>query len=374
MKRTLFFTSITILLSISGFSQIEMGKIEKATENETKVSFPVYDNSENFIIQSEYYKAKITKILESGSGKNPFEEKQCDENEYYKRYNGLKIYYPTYSDEYKKNSIHFFKKTDKIETLNWSQIGNKYFTIVSINPFLDESEIYNEAKSSLSKDFYADILFELKDSISNETIYVFESQYNPQFILVPYFENMKEQINGKTFIAISDFNAIKNPVSKTDFSLYIDKGTEWKGEFTLLRKKDLKAEMSNETDDEETLFAVLLSNEKDKVIFDLENSRWNFENVLLSKNDFEKQKNTNATKNKSEENALIKKYGEKFGKLVFQKKLEIGMSKEMCSDVCGITLNKKKVKNANGEIEVWEYTGILKLYFKNGKLSEIVKY
>lgn len=374
MKRTLFFTSITILLSISGFSQIEMGKIEKATENETKVSFPVYDNSENFIIQSEYYKAKITKILESGSGKNPFAEKQCDENEYYKRYNGLKIYYPTYSNEYKKNSILFFKKTDKIEILNWSQIGNKYFTIVSINPFLDESEIYNEAKSSLSKDFYADILLELKDSTSNETIYVFESQYNPQFILVPYFEKMKEQINGKTFIAISDFNAIKNPVSKTDFSLYIDKGTEWKGEFTLLRKKDLKAEMSNETDDEETLFAVLLSNEKDKVIFDLENSRWNFENVLLSKNDFEKQKSTNATKNKLEEKALIKKYGEKFGKLVFQKKLEIGMSKEMCSDVCGITLNKKKVKNANGEIEIWEYTGILKLYFQNGKLSEIIKY
>ncbi|ELV7526266.1 hypothetical protein QMU91_002497, partial [Flavobacterium psychrophilum] len=155
MKRALFFTSITILLSISGFSQIEMGKIEKATENETKVSFPVYDNSENFIIQSEYYKAKITKILESGNGKNPFAEKQCDENEYYKRYNGLKIYYPTYSNEYKKNSILFFKKTDKIEILNWSQIGNKYFTIVSINPFLDESEIYNEAKSSLSKDFYA---------------------------------------------------------------------------------------------------------------------------------------------------------------------------------------------------------------------------
>ena len=374
MKRALFFTSITFFLSISGFSQIEMGKIEKATENETKVSFPVYDNSENFIIQSEYYKAKITKILESGSGKNPFAEKQCDENEYYKRYNGLKIYYPTYSNEYKKNSILFFKKTDKIDILNWSQIGNKYFTIVSINPFLDESEIYNEAKSSLSKDFYADILFELKDSISNETIYVFESQYNPQFILVPYFEKMKEQINGKTFIAISDFNAIKNPVSKTDFSLYIDKGTEWKGEFTLLRKKDLKAEMSNETDDEETLFAVLLSNEKDKVIFDLQNSRWNFENVLLSKNDFEKQKSTNATKNKLEENVLIKKYGEKFGKLVYQKKLEIGMSKEMCSDVCGITLNKKKVKNANGEIEIWEYTGILKLYFKNGKLSEIGKY
>lgn len=374
MKRTLFFTAITILLSISGFSQIEMGKIEKATGNETKVSFPVYDNSENFIIQSEYYKAKITKILESGSGQNPFAEKQCDEDEYYKRYNGLKIYYPTYSNEYKKNSILFLKKTDKIETLNWSQIGNKYFTIVNVNPFPEKSELYNEAKNNFNKDFYADILFELKDNISNETIYVFESQYNPQFILVPYFEKMKEQINGKTFIAISDFNAIKNPVSKTDFSLYIDKGTEWKGEFTLLRKKDLKAEISNETDDEETLFTVLLSNEKDKVIFDLENSRWNFENVLLAKKDFEKQRKTNNTNKKLEESVLIKKYGEKFGKLVYQKKLSIGMSKEMCFDICGITLNIKKVRNANVEIEILEYTGIYKLYLKNGKLSEIVKY
>ncbi|WP_133158832.1 hypothetical protein [Flavobacterium alvei] len=374
MKRTLFFTAITILLSISGFSQIEMGKIEKATGNETKVSFPVYDNSENFIIQSEYYKAKITKILESGSGKNPFEEKQCDENEYYKRYNGLKIYYPTYSDEYKKNSILFLKKTNKIEILNWSQIGNKYFTIVNINSFLDKSELYNEAKSNLSKDFYADILFELKDNISNETIFVFESQYNPQFILVPFFEKKKELINGKSFIAISDFSAIKNPVSKTDYSLYIDKGTEWKAELTLLRKKDLKTEDIDENNDQETLLAVLLTNEKDKVIFDLEGSRWNFDNVLLTKKDLENLKTENLNKNKLSENVYIKKYGEKFGKLVYQKKTTIGMSKDMCSDIYGITLNRKKIKNENGEIEIWEYTGILKLYFKNGKLSQIINY
>ena len=162
MKRTLFFTSITILLSISGFSQIEMGKIEKATENETKVSFPVYDNSENFIIQSEYYKAKITKILESGSGKNPFEEKQCDENEYYKRYNGLKIYYPTYSDEYKKNSIHFFKKTDKIEILDWTKTGNKYFTIISIVPEFQNSEFSNEAISNFGEDLYGRMLYQFR--------------------------------------------------------------------------------------------------------------------------------------------------------------------------------------------------------------------
>jgi hypothetical protein len=374
MNKKLLIVIVASLFTISTFSQIEIGKTEKEIEVEKKVNFPPYNPTENFIEHSEYYRAKITKILESGSGKNPFDEKQCDINEYYKRYNGLKIYYPTYSDNYRKNDILFFKKTDKIEILNWSQIGNKYFTIVNINPSFEKSEIYNEVKSNLGKDFFADIFFELKDNLNNETIYVIESSSNPQFILSPYFEKKKELINGKTFIAINDFNAIRNPISKTDYTMYIDKGTEWKGELTLLRKKDLKIEESKNADDEEILFAVILSNEKDKVIFDLKGSRWNFEDVLLTKNDFEKLKKGNTNKNKLEESVLVKKYGEKFGKLVYQKKLIIGMSKDMCSDILGITLNRKNYKNASGEIEVWEYTGIYKLYFKNGKLSEIVKY
>lgn len=374
MNKKLLITVVASLFTISTFSQIEIGKIEKEIEVEKKVNFPPYNPTENFIEHSEYYRAKITKILESGSGKNPFDEKQCDINEYYKRYNGLKIYYPTYSDNYRKNDILFFKKTDKIEILNWSQIGNKYFTIVNINPSFEKSEIYNEVKSNLGKDFFADIFFELKDNLNNETIYVVESSSNPQFILSPYFEKKKELINGKTFIAINDFSAIRNPISKNDYTMYIDKGTEWKGELTLLRKKDLKIEESKNDDDEEILFAVILSNEKDKVIFDLKGSRWNFEDVLLTKNDFEKLKKGNTNKNKLDESALIKKYGEKFGKLVYQKKLTIGMSKDMCSDILGITLNRKNYKNASGEIEVWEYTGIYKLYFKNGKLSESVKY
>lgn len=374
MNKKILFTAVASIFTISIFSQIEIGKIEKAVEVEKKTNFPPYNPTENFIEHSEYYRAKITKILESGSGKNPFDEKQCDINEYYKRYNGLKIYYPTYPDNYRENDIIFFKKTDKIEILNWSQIGNRYFTVVNINPSFEKSELYNEIKSNLNEDFFADIFFELKDNLNNETIYVIESSSNPQFILSPYFEKKKELINGKTFIAIKDFNAIRNPISKTNFSMYIDKGTEWKGELTLLRKKDLEIENSNDINDEEVVFTVLLSNEKDKVIFDLDGSRWNFENVLLAKNDLEKLKTENANKNKSEENVFIKKYGEKFGKLVYQKNLTIGMSKDMCSDICGITLNRKNYKNASGELEVWEYTGIYKLYFKNGKLSEIVKY
>lgn len=373
MNKKLLITVVASLITISSFSQIEMGKIEKAVDVESKTKFPVYVPTENFINHSDYYKAKITKILESGSGKNPFEEKECDENEYYKRYNGLKIYFPSYSVDYKKDYITFFKKTDKIEILDWTKTGNKYFTIISIVPQFQNSEFFNDA-SNFGKDLYGRMLFELKDNSSNEIIYAASSSYEPGFILVPYFEKKKELINGKTFIAVSDFDAIRNPVSKTNYTLNIDKGTQWKGELTLLRKKDIKIEESNNVNDEETLLTVILSNEKDKAIFDLEGSRWNFENVLLTKNDFEKLKNGNTNKNKSDESIFIKKYGEKFGKLVYQKKLTIGMSKDMCSDICGITLNRKKIKNASGEIEIWEYTGILKLYFKNGKLSQIVNY
>ncbi|WP_281337376.1 hypothetical protein [Flavobacterium eburneipallidum] len=374
MKKNLLNTVIISLFSISSFSQIEIGKIEKAVEVEKKVNFPPYNPTENFIEHSAYYQAKITQTLESGSGKNPFEEKQSDQNEYYNRYNGLKIYYPIYSDNYGKEDIFFFKKKDKIEQLNWSQTGNKYFKIISINPLLEKSEIYNEAKNNFDEDFFGNILFELKDDLNGETIYVIESTNSPKFVLVPYFEKKKELITGKTFIAVKDFSADRIPISKTNFNMHIDKGTQWKGELKLLRKKDLKIEESNEADDEDILFMVLLSNEKDKVMMELNGGRWNFQDVLLIKNDFEKLKNESINKQKLNESILIKKYGEKFGKLVYQNNLTIGMSKDMCSDILGITLNKKMYKNANGEMEVWEYTGIYKLYFKNGKLSEIIKY
>lgn len=374
MKKELLNTIIISLFTISSFSQIEMGKIEKAVDTENNAKFPEYVSTENFINRTDYYRAKITKILESGSGKNPFEEKECDDNEYYIRYNGLKIYYPSYPVGYKKEYITFFKKTDKIEILDWTKTGNKYFTIISIVPEFQNSEFFKEAISNFGEDLYGRMLFELKDNSSNEIIYCASSSYEPGFILVPYFEKKKELINGKTFIAVSDFDAIRNPVSKTNYTLNIDKGTQWKGELTLLRKKDISIEETNNVNDEETLLTVILSNEKDKAIFDLEGSRWKFENVLLTKNDFEKLKTEYINKNKSGESVFIKKYGEKFGKLVYQKKLTIGMSKDMCSDILGITLNRKNYKNANGEIEVWEYKGIYKLYFKNGKLSEIIKY
>lgn len=108
MNKKILIKVVLSLFTISSFSQIEMGKIEKAIEKESKIAFPTYNNLENFINHSDYYEAKTKKILESGSGKNPFEEKECEEKEYYKRYNGLNIYYPSFSNDYKKKQHTIF--------------------------------------------------------------------------------------------------------------------------------------------------------------------------------------------------------------------------------------------------------------------------
>lgn len=380
MNKKLLITIVASLFTISSFSQIEMGKIEKVKEVEKKIEFPIYNDLENFAEYSEFYESRIKKIIDSGSGKNPFETK-CDINDFYKRYYGLKIYYPTYSDEYLKDEKTFFKKTNKIENLNWSQIGNKYFTIISINPKIDSSELFNELKNNYGKNFYGDILFELKDNSNNEIVYAIETYYLQKFILVPYFEKMKKYVKSNKFIATKDFGGDKVPLSKINGSLDVFKNTEWNGELTILRKKDLRIDNNEKSkNDEEIRYMVLLSNKKNDTIImplnkkDNDKGQWCFEELFIAKNNFEKQNLQNKNNEQLNESDLIKKYGEKFAKLVSQKKLTIGMSKEMCSDICGITLNRKKVKNERGEIEVWEYTGILKLYFKNGKLSQIVNY
>lgn len=377
MNKNTLITVVTFLFTVSSFSQIEMGKINKEKKVEEKIKFPEYNNIENFIEHSEYYRTKIKKIIDSGSGKNPFEEKESDVSEYYKRYNGLKIYYPSYSDDYRKDETIFFKKNDKIEVLNWSQIGDKYFTIISINPMVESSEFYDELKNNLGKNIYGGILFELNDNSSNEIVYVIE-QYSPRFILVPYFENLKEYIKSNKFVAMSDFTASKIPLSNINGSLYVEKNSIWNAELSILRSKDLRVEDDKKlVNDEDLRLMVLLSKSNDTIIMHLNNrdySQWVFEELFIAKDNLEKEKAKNNNDEKLKENSFIKKYGEKYGKLVYHKKLTIGMTKDMCSDILGITLNIKKYKNSNEEIEVWEYIGITKLYFKNGKLNEILNY
>lgn len=364
-KQLLLFGIFSTLFCNLSYSQITMGSIEKKKEEEKIIEVPPYNDSENFIEYINYPWGGVP------------EKERPSQSEFYTRYNELQIYYPEYSNDYEKGYTLIFKVTDKIDLLTWTDIGNKYFTIQNIVDSFGNSDFFNKIQSPENKEYMDDyLLIELKDDSSGEIIYVVEPPYSVKFILVPYYEKMKKYIDGNIFVATKDFSGTKIPLSVTNSSLYVDKNTEWKGELTILKAKDLTP---HDSTDETIEYVVILSNDKNKILMKLLHKGFNgetnlFKEYFSSKEDAKIQKQLTENEKKAELNKLIKKYGEKYGKLVYEKKLTIGMSKDMCSDVWGITLNVKTYTDKSGKVEVWDYPGVGKLYFKNDKLSDILTY
>ena len=77
----------------------------------------------------------------------------------------------------------------------------------------------------------------------------------------------------------------------------------------------------------------------------------------------------------------ISKYGQADGELIFNKKVKIGFTTEMCRAAWGEPVNKTKRTTANGTYETWNYSGLFdmafgsfrELHFINGKLVEIIE-
>jgi|GEM_PF-3216436 len=359
---TLFIALSTSIVS----SQITMGTSpNRANPEKETIKAPPYENHQNFMHYEEYY------------GYNPSKEKTPTKEEFYSRYNGLKIFYPNYSNNYKEKSIFIIKNEPFFNLLERENINDRYFEIVKIEENFGSTSFYTNINDRNKEYLKTDLLFTLKDTISNDTIYIVESQTS--FVLVTFYENLMGFFSENSFTATQDFSADKLPLTKTNGSLYIDKGTEWKGRFSLLRGRDINLfpEEKITDKDQDLLYMAILGNGNDTIIMNITKSnsgRWWFTEVFTTKDAAKEQSKKSETERKEELNKLVKKYGQNYGTLVFNKKGTIGMNKEMCQDIYGITLNKKSYTAAKGEIEIWEYTGVLKLYFTNGKLSEIIKY
>ena len=80
-----------------------------------------------------------------------------------------------------------------------------------------------------------------------------------------------------------------------------------------------------------------------------------------------KEKNDLITKR----NDLITKYGTKYGNLIFENKIIIGMDIEMCKLSWGTPYSNNKQITAEKTIEIWHYSLGTDLYFYNDKLVQI---
>lgn len=360
------FLFLLLLSQVYVSAQITMGDISRKSETEKEfIKAPSYESHQNFMDFNEYY------------GYSYDEDKTPTKKEFYSRYIGLKIFYPQYSNNYNEKSVLIFKDESGINILNRAYVNEKSFKIVKIDEEFVNTFFFDKINDKDKEYLNTEILLTLNDTITNETIYVVESKIS--FVLVPFYENLNHFFSQTSFIATQDFSADKHPLAKRNGSLYVNKGTEWKGKFSLLRGRDINLfpedEITNE--DEDLKYMAILGNKNDTIIMNITQSnmgRWWFNEVFTPKYKAEEQNKISQTERKEELSKLVKKYGSNYGNLVYNKQGTIGMSKEMCQDIYGITLNKKSYTDAKGEIETWDYTGVLRLYFTNGKLSQIIKY
>ena len=70
-------------------------------------------------------------------------------------------------------------------------------------------------------------------------------------------------------------------------------------------------------------------------------------------------------------NSMIAKYGLEIGQLIGNKRVAIGMTKEMCKNAWGHPMNTYRTTTKHGQSEVWCYSYKTRIYFLDGKVVQI---
>ena len=360
----IIFLIISLLLCNYSHSQVTITSFDKKEKVEEEITpQPLYDSLEKFKSFYDYYYELDHQNYLSGLSK----PKRCSKEIYYKRYVGLQVYYPPYSDKFDNEYIYIMKQPfDKL--LKWSDVGNRYYTIMNI--FDDYKSLPPENKKDLEivpekKRSYSQI-FVLKDNTSGDIIYSIGS--DRYLILVPYLEKLKQIYDGKEVVATGDFSA--NTIPLTGQFVSIISGSIWKCKVSLIREDEIIDHGGEE------LIIVYILNNENKNIIALTKPDYGcpvMEYSFILKNDYIKLEKQSKQEKQSKANNYIKKFGKVYGPLVEQGKVKIGMTKKMCEESWGNNHNSYKTTNSSGEKDVWNYSNSRSLVFANGILEKIIQ-
>lgn len=360
--------NISILIALTSLcihsnAQISVTTVEKKETVQKVIIAPAYDSLEAFVSYGSYY---------STNWQIPIDEK-CTVENFYKRYVGLQIYYPSYSNEFNKTNTIFFTDSTPIKYLTWKEVGDKYYTILKIHPSLDKTQYYDSVKQdkNIGLGLSGALLLELKDETTNEFIYSVELDYSNRFILVPFFVKKQQLLKNNTLVATDYISARKFP--NVDEFLRVYEKTVLSGEFTLIRSEVL-GKSNNPDSDESVILVYLLKNNEDTFMLfdDSQRGRPVFSDVIMFKDELQKQETKKIAEEKSRIDGFVKKYGAEYGKLVAKNQIKIGMTKQMCEDAWGITIDIKRFTDSAEEKEIWRYVGKGRLIFVNGILTNII--
>ena len=381
-----------ILIQFSGYSQIKVGHIEEPVQKEhilTKESTPKYDSIQNFITYSEYCNSNEYQDTYHFNHKEGIG--LCDMSDFYKRYVGLQIYFPDYKENYRNDEIRLFGLSG-LDTISWKQAGDKTYVILDLYAGAKNFPKYDALKTKYptlhfnenTESFNHALVFVLKSLTSNDTICVFENEITPQqkFILVPYFNCLRRLFLNKEFVQKGYDGCLVKPNLNQYFWLDDNKSIKCT-DVIIVHNSQIYGDCVSrncKSDDISILYKLVL----DSTVYYLDetyNRGYNerlMPNILkyfVFKSDFDKQikdENESSVRDEnSRKNALIKRFGQEFGSLIYAKKLKIGMTKTMCDEVWGESVSCQKIITKQSESLVCKYEQGT-LVFKNSILTKIV--
>ena len=252
-------------------------------------------------------------------------------------------------------------------------------------------------------------IFELEDTTNHEKIYARGMAMNRDFIVLGYYEKMKQMYVGKTFIYDNYFpygkadgvennykynnlinyetNVVGDSIPKesiwrcVDISAYnITHHDYWKSAsdrrspVILIFENDklgkyysyTQKRSGNAFDDKKYCFWLTTKgHEEERLPLYLGKFLDENQQAYISNRETENDQSFAAQKKR-----MIAKYGKYWGGLIADGKLEIGMTKQMCRDSWGEPEDINTTSTRYGTHEQWVYTTIY-VYFDNGRISAI---
>lgn len=266
-------------------------------------------------------------------------------------------------------------------------LQGKYFTILDVvlknsidpeNLASEKTDVRLENVDGGENNIY---LFKLKDNITKDTVLWKVRrddgvQHRP-FILVSFFTKLKKKYSSNTLIAEWDLNGFTD--INTGNQVYIKQDDKWmctdfsfvdtKDNFELVPYfflKNAKGEEIRVTVDD-MLNKGRFITEKD---FNTREAKRQQKQEDIKKQEIAKQAKIAKDQEESRK-TLVKMFGEKYGNLVNDSKVVLGMTKEMCEMSWGSPIAVNTIKSKGSVVEQWVYSGANFLYFKGNVLITI---